>query len=529
MKTTLFPVFYNNDFTTRIEFSDVAWSIDGMKWANVGGPDTCAIKGVGDWDIDEAILYLRAPVEIFAANGDCIWWGYVDSVKMADGAIVYGEGMDSVSNKIRVMYPKLHTPSRGLTRWNSDTDSIARFGTKELETTTTVTGATGANAVRDTLLNTYKWPSPIIQHNPNNIERFIELSCKGWWNTLGWKYYGGVSQKSPCWDDDPATFYDQHLGDSAVTSPSGSTLRAIGQNLTAEYTGTIDSVVMYFAAGNEPACPAEIYLMDDTGTSNPGSLDTDINASSEITVSIIEGFEGFEPYTYKFDTAISVTAGDEFWLVVDSTDKHRGGYYRTYTCQTVGATGRVWNGTTWEAPATAFNMVYQLNFTTENSIAFTDCLDQAGQFFAGWSIPVFGVTSPSEHSGNPISALQFAMNLLEAGSSNNRRLLPYVNRQRYVTVTEESVGGSSTAKLMLDRNGLVYTISGKVLWPTYQNPCGNWCSITSLIPSTLSASRAVDPSVFMIDNASYLGSDGRLFLHARGIPSQFEVFSIEKK
>jgi hypothetical protein len=526
---SLSPVLYQNDFTTRIRFPDTIWRVDAMKWSNIGGPDTCAIKGTGDWDIDEAILLLRAPVEIFAPNGDCVWWGYVDSVKMADGAIVYGEGMDSVSNRIRVMYPNLHTPSRGLTLWTSDTDSIARFGTKELQTTTTVTGATGANGVRDTLLSTYKWPSPLIQHNPNNIERFIELSCKGWWNTLGWKYYGGVSQKSPCWDNDPATFYDQHLGDSAVTSPSGSTLRAIGQKLTASYTGTIDSVVMYFAAGSEPRCPADIYLMDNTATSNPGSLTTDINASSEITVSIIQGFVGFEAYTYKFDVPVAVTVGDQFWLVVDSTDKHKGGYYRNYTCQTVGATGRVWNGTTWEAPTTAFNMVYQLNFTTENSIAFSDCLDQAGQFFVGHSVPVFGVTSPAEHSGNPISALTFAMNMLEAGSSNNRRLLPYVNRQRYVTVTEEAVGGASTAKIMLSRDSGVYQISGHEPWPPYQNPCGNWCTVDSLIPSTISASRSVDPSVFMVENATYQGSTGGLLLHPRGIPSLFEVYSIERK
>jgi len=41
--------------------------------------------------------------------------------------------------------------------------------------------------------------------------------------------------------------------------------------------------------------------------------------------------------------------------------------------------------------------------------------------------------------------------------------------------------------------------------------------------------RAVDPSVFMIENATYQGSDGRAFLHPRGIPGPFEVFSIENR
>jgi hypothetical protein len=269
--------------------------------------------------------------------------------------------------------------------------------------------------------------------------------------------------------------------------------------------------------------------MDDNGTVNPGSLDTDIDASSEITVSIIEGFEGFEPYVYKFDTAISRTAGQAVWLMVDSTDSHTGGYYRNYTCQTVGATGRVWNGEVWEAPTTAFNMVYQLNFTTENSVAFQDCITQAGQFIAGVDTITFGVTTPSDHSGNPISALQFIQNLLDAGSSNFRRLIPKITRQRYIRVTEESVGGASTAELMLSRNGAVYHISGKEVWPNYRDPCGKWCVIDALIPSTLSASRAVDPSTLMIEQSTYQGSDGSIFLHPRGIPSAFEIFSIENK
>src|SRR3990170_2263613 len=279
----LSTVLYKNDFTTRMEHPAVEFNVDALKWANIGGPERASIKGTGDWDIDEVIQMIRAPVEVFAPNGDCVWWGYVDSIKIADGAIVCGVGMDSVSNRIRVMYSNIHSPSRKFTLWTSDTDSIARFGTKELQPTTTVPGTTGANGVRDTMLSIYKWPSPIIQHNPNNIERFFELTCLGWWNTLAWKYYGGVSQYSPCWGNDPSTFYDQHLGDSAVTAPSGGTLRAIGQLITLEYTGSIDSVVMYFAAGSEPRCPAEIYLMDDNGTINPGSLATDIDASSEGT------------------------------------------------------------------------------------------------------------------------------------------------------------------------------------------------------------------------------------------------------
>jgi hypothetical protein len=222
--------FLWRDFTPGRNYQGAYYDVRRYSWNAIGGPDRATIHvpifsngnnananpqltntlqaaaqgAVNYWNQlfaaigaarNEAILFehaefLRCPIEI-AYGGLVRWWGYVHEVKIHLGGISIGLSLDSMTNRVRVMWaynpPELETNTIRLTDWIENSQSIAVYGQKESTVNIGVATESSANQTRDGILAERKFPTPLIEED--NRAPFIELECRGWYHTLDWDFY----------------------------------------------------------------------------------------------------------------------------------------------------------------------------------------------------------------------------------------------------------------------------------------------------------------------------------------------------
>lgn len=189
----LYPTFSNRNFTARLSQPDIAFSVEGFSHQAIGGPESCTIKAAGSltalWELVEI---LRCPVEVYDERGECVWWGFVNTVEIATGTYQYGVSLDSMANQIRVTYTPTGTSTRVDTDWTSNADSIAEYGTKEHQQSISDITAEQATNARDTALSQRKYPVPVAALASAEAAT-ATITCRGWWDTLAWQYYRYVT------------------------------------------------------------------------------------------------------------------------------------------------------------------------------------------------------------------------------------------------------------------------------------------------------------------------------------------------
>lgn len=170
------------------------WSVVRYSWNMVGGPDKAVLNApltVDKWD---AFKLLRCGVEIFD-RGRCVWWGYVHKITIPHGDLKVGLSMDNLYNSVAVTYSELETAStvssgQAMTAYATDLMSIAEFGTKQYMLSISNATPTQAAYQRDVMLGTNKYPIATVDMGSG---KQIEIECRGWWDTLAWKYYSNTS------------------------------------------------------------------------------------------------------------------------------------------------------------------------------------------------------------------------------------------------------------------------------------------------------------------------------------------------
>lgn len=223
-----YVVFQNRDFTVR-QNPPVQFEVERLSRNAIGGMKQADITAKGDGlQMWELIGYLRCPVEIYNEFSEPVWWGYVHGVDINYGQTRVGISLDNVANSVKLSYT-LMTGSTGagtVTAATIDPTSSALYGT--IEKTFTYKQASGAQgtAARDQLLNIYKYPIPDIDPNGGAGEGVFSASlyCKGWWDTLGWRYYAQAGTASTATDvqiSTIATACGQFFGTVTVAGTSG--------------------------------------------------------------------------------------------------------------------------------------------------------------------------------------------------------------------------------------------------------------------------------------------------------------------
>ncbi len=189
--TKLTPVFEQRNYTPKFPEPGLRWQVDELNWRAVGGCANAQLSARGTplalWSV---LNYLRCPVVITDELEREVWWGYVNSAQVTEGAITYGVSLDEMANQISVAYCYVEAGGVGqykLSTAGRDADSIAEYGTKERIISLSQASAAMATQVRDTALAQLRYPIPTLQTGSGSAG--ATLSCRGWYSTLDWLTY----------------------------------------------------------------------------------------------------------------------------------------------------------------------------------------------------------------------------------------------------------------------------------------------------------------------------------------------------
>lgn len=176
-----------------------------------GGPESAEILCSGDEGELAALFNMLAyGVELISDEGDRVWYGRVNEVRVTIGAQEAGLTLSTMSNKIAIAYTLTDSITgtsgeRVTTTYAEDTFSQGRFGIKELLHTLSGATAAQAEALRTRLLDALKEPTATINNAQNSRGAAkAMLICYGWYRTLEDRY-ATVTVAAPAYTDQPET------------------------------------------------------------------------------------------------------------------------------------------------------------------------------------------------------------------------------------------------------------------------------------------------------------------------------------
>ncbi len=199
-------IFRDRDFGDQSAQPELDFKVQHYSWNVIGGPKLAKIEAYGpDVDLWRLIEMIRKPVYLYSRYGDAVWWGYIAEIRLVVSSaaairnpnvnhrVKVGISVDSFYNSIQVMFTALIPPDEGIgertdTNWANDDGSQDEYGIKELILTKDNATPTHAEAARDMKLEQVKYPIPVMSKTSKK-ESMATLICRGWWDTLGWRYY----------------------------------------------------------------------------------------------------------------------------------------------------------------------------------------------------------------------------------------------------------------------------------------------------------------------------------------------------
>lgn len=194
------------NFTEDLIQPDVDFTVDDYSRHATGGPRLANIRVRGsDHDLWEMLEKLRCPVEISTRLGDVTWFGYLAEIagvirdvrKPARPFVRVGVNIETMRNRVAVAYIKVDgaNQERDTTAWADDLRSQGEYGVRELLMPGDASTATHAELARDTKLDQDSLPRRLVDPAAGEGgEGELTLVCRGWWDTVGWKYHNNASE-----------------------------------------------------------------------------------------------------------------------------------------------------------------------------------------------------------------------------------------------------------------------------------------------------------------------------------------------
>jgi hypothetical protein len=192
MRVTLWDRFGND-----LVLPGVDMVVDWYSWAALGGPDLAHVRLIsGDVrDLAQLLPVLAGGwVEVCNEQMSAVWWGYVADMTLQVGKLQVGVSLADMYNRVSVAYLYFpdgkKTSNRATTDWYQNDLSVAEYRTKELLYPVAIAGHSQAVAGAYRLLSERGLPvahAAVLTDLTVSVE--LILDCRGWFSTLGWKYY----------------------------------------------------------------------------------------------------------------------------------------------------------------------------------------------------------------------------------------------------------------------------------------------------------------------------------------------------
>jgi len=504
---------YNRDFSVVINQPDVVFEVDNYSHQAMGGPKLASVSAVGDRaQLFSLINHLRAPVEIYNDLGECVWWGYIAQVSINWEGVGFAVDVDSMSNDVAVAYTDNNI--RFTTQWSSDADSVAEYGEKEILLTMAEATATDALQRRDTYLAASKYPTPTLQTAGARSGQ-ARITCRGWIDTLDWKYYSNAAGKESYEvvgqggreigeDNRPYLAQSFQISSAAAWSASSVWLRPWKEGAPS------DNLVVSLHADN--------------------SGEPDSTALASCTVAGADIDEYADWMEFALSASVTLQPSTTYWIkVVRSGAVDTANFYMMDTNTDAGYTSgilRLWNTDidAWvtEPENWQGDLLFKVVGVSSTTDQITTLVTAAGQFLEGTIIENASGVETNPYRDGDSTALYELEQLLLTGTSNDRRLLCEVTRERYLRVYEEPARPSGSASYALGKNG---TLTTQYLTVTDNTLCpvGMWAHLADVIPATVDLSLITDPNLFLVEEAEVDGDGVYRVVRTR---NQADIWSI---
>lgn len=492
----------------------------------VGGPKKATIEASGNeialW---QGLNNIGCGLRLYSEYGDQVWWGYIHEAKLTVGIFDIRVNLDNVANKVKVSYSYIVPDSdtageRKVTSYLYDQDSIRRYGVKEVVYSTGDASDEIALALRDTLLAEMKQPLPeVIQIGNAERETKLTYTCRGWWNTLDWRYYENKYTEHGYTDN----------GSGALEfGYNGSNVQKVGQSFQLPTAMTIRSAKVGLAKTGNPTDNLTAYLFTDSANA-PGSL---LATSATIAGTLIKA--DFQDVQFKFATPYAAGSATTYWLTVARSGAMSGtDYYKADTNWDCGYTSgefKYYNGTSWGTLSTqAADMMFmvsseEVGLAVDTATQVKSIIEyRTGNVAINTAeiINASGInTSPYREGDN--TALFEIEELLKLGTTNNRRLLAKVLSNKKVQIFEEPAN-TSTGYISL-KGELFDSYGGKMRKETC--PVGLWVDLRSVAPAGASFGVVGGQTSMFIEESEYDVERDILYIEPREHVGTFDFLRV---
>lgn len=482
--------FENRDFEP---YPHEHWeSLEVVKYskAAIGGSKKAVINAFGSReDIWEFVEMLRCPVYIMDTQRAMdAWVGYINRVTIYDEGVSWSVSLDQMANKIAIAYS--YNFQRFTTAWASNTESQSLYGVKELLLTAREKSTSTAETLRNKELSKRKYPPVEPAFGKRKESRLrARIDAKGWFNTLGWKYY---SQ-----DEGSETYEDFGQGQREIGEDDRPTA-AQGFQLSSASGWTATSIWLRVKKVGAPADNFQVALWNDDGGGLPNAQieACEVLAGGNITTS-------YAWYEFALDSAQALALATQYWIHASRS----GGVDADNYYMIDANTGQGYaNGNLFIKPAGAWydkNMDALFRVVGESDIAdqitsiVTDSEFLEGTYFR---LGESGVDSKTFRAGDQ-TALYEMRELLKIGRGSNFRYVAHVTSERLLEVdTEDSTG--DILPWSMDKKGTIRNRYGMII-PPQNCTVARWLNMIDFIPSTTNISKLVNPSPLYVEEAEY--------------------------
>lgn len=483
----------------------VAPVVESMSWGEGGPQEAKASLQATDILVWQLAEILRCPAEVWD-TGERVWWGFVKSVQIVTtNGLRITLSLEKMANRVRVEYSLLtagtdYAGESTLTSWVSDADSVAVYGTKELQLRMSQEAtAEQATAYANRALGEYAWP--LADRDLGNVGKKTVASgvitMAGWWETLAWKSYSEDAGKESYEDIGTGL---QAFGDATARSI---VLQRI--QLGSSRGWSADQIALRVKKEGSPVDNLSVSLKTDAGV----VLATATLAGASVP-------ENLNWVTLTLSTRVNLALSTTYQITVTRSGAIDAvNYYKIDANESLGYTRgalQIYNGSTWVSRSPDADMLFQVLGVLETTQQIADIVTDCGQFLVGSSIlDASGVYSTPFRDGSN-DGLRLIRELLKSGTSNGRRLRALVRDDYYVEIDEEPAAGVEDWKMLADGT-ILDQYNGLVKYPPYQT----WIQFSNLIPITADTSLVADPTRAFIEQATWSKGAARFRLRGMGM------------
>jgi len=518
--TRLSVNWLTRNFDTPLLAPRLSYAVQDMTAHMIGGPRQMMLEVSGSEDaLWETANLLRAPTTVRDGRQEPVWWGYASEVSIPSGEFMVGIRLDEMANRVAVAYTHAMDGGtfslRETTPFAENPASIAEYGIKELLHGAAAESPGSALNLRDSLLEAVGLPVPLTNRK-SGAGGFGRIYCRGWWDTLSWRYYSQTSGR------------EAHEGGATTAVPiGGEDEREVAQSfsLTANHEWVVQRVQLRCQKIGAPTDALRLSICANN-SGQPGTvLETaDVDAANIANNMAVT--------TFEFDLTTLLQYGTTYWLVLARTGiSDNEDYYRV----SVDATGSYPNGAlyyndlinnNWYAVDPAEDLIFDIAGAWETNQQIEAMIADYPNtgFITGIKTPSTGQFSNQFRGGDTTTMAEIEA-LLRVGGANKRPLLAYIDVNRFLHVYEAPARpgfGQDLSWHRLRSNSVLEDSWGAPV-PPEAVMTGMWVRLVDIIPATANLQMISDLSSQFIESAAYDGRSGKTFYTPRGRSNPLDI------